>query len=86
VSIVDVRTEEEFEEEHVPGAPNMPLHRIPYLEAELQALSRPIVFYCRSGNRSGQAVVWLRRQGFDNIYNGGGLEDMALLTQTQHSA
>lgn len=76
VSVVDVRTEEEFEMEHYPGATNIPLHRIPYMQEVLQQLSQPIVFYCRSGNRSGQAVAWLRQQKFQEIYNGGSLDEM----------
>ncbi|MFN4286579.1 MAG: rhodanese-like domain-containing protein [Lacibacter sp.] len=78
VSVVDVRTEAEFEEEHYPGATNIPLHRIPYMQDVIQGLSKPIVFYCRSGNRSGQAVAWLRQQGMQDIYNGGGLYDMLM--------
>jgi phage shock protein E len=83
VTVVDVRTVEEFEMGHYPGAQHMPLHRIPYLIDELKHLSKPIVFYCRSGNRSGQAVAYLRQHGFENIYNGGGLEDMFLIKQPQ---
>lgn len=80
VSVVDVRTEAEFDEMHYPGATNIPLHRIPNMQDMLQKLSRPIVFYCRSGNRSEQAVTWLRQQGFQKIYNGGGLNEMLLAT------
>ncbi|HCT24025.1 MAG TPA: rhodanese-like domain-containing protein, partial [Chitinophagaceae bacterium] len=35
--------------------------------------------YCRSGNRSGQAVGYLQQQGFTNIYNGGSLEEASAL-------
>jgi phage shock protein E len=83
VTVVDVRTVEEFEMGHYPGAQNMPLHRIPYLMDDIKHMSKPIVFYCRSGNRSGQAVAYLRQHGFESIYNGGGLEEMFLIKQTQ---
>lgn len=83
VTVVDVRTVEEFEMGHYPDAKNIPLHRIPYLIDDLKQLSKPIVFYCRSGNRSGQAVAYLRQHGFENIYNGGALEDMFMIKQPQ---
>lgn len=76
VTVVDVRTEEEYNMGHYPGAVLIPLHTIPYAIDEIKAMPKPIVFYCRSGNRSGQAVAYLRQNGLDNIYNGGGLEDM----------
>ena len=76
VTIVDVRTVEEYNTGHYPDAVLIPLHTIPYRMDDIKAMSKPIVFYCRSGNRSGQAVAYLRQNGFDNIYNGGGLEDM----------
>jgi rhodanese-related sulfurtransferase len=74
---VDVRSELEFNTGHIKGALNIPLHQFQQRYKEIKGLGEtPVVFYCQSGNRSGQAVGFLRRMGIDNIYNGGGLEDL----------
>ena len=68
--IVDVRGEDEFNGilGHIPGATLLPL---PELEARADELDRdrPIVSVCRSGARSAQATVLLRKQGFENVAN-----------------
>jgi len=35
---------------------------------------RPVVVYCRSGNRSGKAKIALDKQGYNHIFNGTGFE------------
>jgi|KBSSwiStaDraftv2_1062776.scaffolds.fasta_scaffold753913_2 rhodanese-related sulfurtransferase len=74
---VDVRSETEFKMGHVKNAVNIPLDQFQQRYGEIKGLGEtPVVFYCRSGNRSGQAVGYLRKMGIDNIYNGGALEDL----------
>ncbi|HJS55480.1 MAG TPA: rhodanese-like domain-containing protein [Chitinophagaceae bacterium] len=74
---VDVRSEMEFKSGHVKGAVNIPLDQFQRRYDEIKGLGKtPVVFYCRSGNRSGQAVGYLRQMGIENIYNGGALEDL----------
>jgi len=74
---VDVRSVGEFNMEHVKSAVNIPLDQFQNRYNEIEGLGdTPVVFYCRSGNRSGQAVGYLRQLGIDNIYNGGALEDL----------
>ena len=75
-TIVDVRTPEEFEEEHFPGAINIPLDELQYRLEEFREMKTPIVAYCRSGSRSGLAVSILKQRGINEVYNGGGLQDM----------
>jgi rhodanese-related sulfurtransferase len=77
---VDVRTEQEFAMAHVRDAINIPLHTIPVNADKIKDLGKkPIVFYCLSGNRSGQAVNYLRQQGMENVYNGGGYDEVNYL-------
>ena len=66
--ILDVRTEEEYLEEHLEGAKNIPLDE---LEERLEELDveRGLLVYCRSGGRSAQASEILARNGFSPIYN-----------------
>lgn len=78
--IIDVRTKQEYMAGHVEGAINIPLDTIPANTDQIRNLNAPaIVFYCRSGNRSGQAVGYLKQLGFAGVYNGGALEDMQYL-------
>lgn len=78
--LIDVRTAEEYASGHIDGAVNIPLGQIPERAQEIKGLGEtPVVFYCRSGNRSGQAVAYLSKQGYDHIYNGGSLEDVRKL-------
>src|SRR5688572_18011985 len=59
---VDVRSVGEFNMEHVTGALNIPLDQFQNRYNEIEGLGNtPVVFYCRSGNRSGQAVGYLRQ-------------------------
>lgn len=71
-TIVDVRTPGEFQMGHVEGSINIPLNEVPERLEELRGLSRPLILCCQSGARSGQATHWLREQGLDDLYNGGG--------------
>lgn len=75
---VDVRTVAEFNTGHINGAVNIPLQDFAQRYNEINELGKtPVVFYCRSGNRSGQAVAYLQQMGIENIYNGGALEEVA---------
>ena len=64
--ILDVRTEEEYEEKHIPGAICIPNETIGSEEIpELADKDQLIMVYCRSGNRSKQAaesVKWKRNR------------------------
>ncbi len=56
VTVVDVRTPDEFQAGHVPGAVNIPYDEMEKRYAELGPPSTPLVLYCHSGRRSGVAV------------------------------
>lgn len=74
--IVDVRTKQEFDEAHIPGAINIPNEEIIDTKPEeLPDLNQEIYIYCRSGNRSNQAAIKLNRMGYTNIYDFGGIID-----------
>jgi phage shock protein E len=74
--VVDVRTSEEFGEEHYPNALNIPVDQLQRRMADLGARQTPIVLYCASGSRSAYAAMMLRAAGFSDVTNAGGLEDM----------
>ncbi|MEN6499349.1 MAG: rhodanese-like domain-containing protein [Rectinema sp.] len=75
-AIVDVRTEEEFEEEHYPNAICIPVNEIAQRAAEIGPKDRPVVLYCASGARSAYAARILKSLGFSKVINAGGLYDM----------
>ncbi len=74
--IIDVRTPAEFKDEAYPGAVNIPLSMLPLRMSELEPRDKPIVLYCASGARSGQAARLLRQAGFTDVINAGGLDEM----------
>jgi rhodanese-related sulfurtransferase len=66
LTLVDVRTAEEFAAGHVPGAINIPLDQLPTRWQEL-ASENEIVVYCLSGVRAAQAIDLLRGRAFKRI-------------------
>lgn len=75
-TILDVRTPAEFAKCHVPGAINIPLEEIAMRVFELREMPKPIIAYCKNGNGSDIATTFLKKQGVDEVYNGGSLHDM----------
>ena len=79
VVILDVRTPEEFSEGYIEGAQNIDFYREDF-KTEIDFLDMKFTYavYCRSGNRSGQAVKILHDAGFQTVYNlEGGVIDWA---------
>lgn len=79
--IVDVRTPEEFATGHLEGAVNVDLQSGDF-EAEISSLpvDGEYVVYCRSGNRSAQAVDVMATNGFDDVVDAGGIDAAASAT------
>jgi len=74
--LIDVRTQEEYAEGHIPYAINIPLDSIVSDMSELLPDKQQILLvYCRSGNRSKQAAAKLSDLGYTNIYEIGGIID-----------
>ena len=74
--ILDVRTYEEYEEGHIPGAICIPNETIGSQEiTQLKDKTQLIMVYCRSGNRSKQASQKLCELGYSNIVEFGGIID-----------
>lgn len=70
IILLDVRQPEEHAEKSIPNSMLIPLGELPIRLAELEQLKdKEIVVYCRSGNRSGQACLFLQMQGFANPVN-----------------
>ena len=74
--LLDVRSEEEFSEGHIPGAIVIPHDEIEErAEAEIPEKDVPVFVYCRSGNRSKTASKALVDLGYSEVYEFGGIID-----------
>ena len=66
--VLDVRTAEEFDAGHVPGALHLPYDEIASREASLPGdHDAEIVVYCRSGRRAAIAAGALREAGYTDV-------------------
>ncbi|KUL48725.1 sulfurtransferase [Streptomyces sp. NRRL F-4489] len=66
IQLIDVRNPAEYATGALPGARNIPLAALPARTAELDP-ARPVVLYCRSGNRSLIASALLESRGFRDV-------------------
>ncbi|MGH2938044.1 MAG: rhodanese-like domain-containing protein [Solirubrobacterales bacterium] len=62
--LVDVRADHEWETGHLPGAVHIPLAELPARAEEIDK-DRPVILYCRGGNRSSMATAALAEAGYD---------------------
>ncbi|MGB0376560.1 MAG: rhodanese-like domain-containing protein [Flavobacteriaceae bacterium] len=71
VQLIDVRTPEEFQEGHIPGAMNLNFYNPEYLRAEAQCLDpeKPVYLYCKLGGRSKKASKMFLELGFRYVYD-----------------
>lgn len=68
VTILDVRTAEEYSQGHVRGAVNIPVDDIEARQAELAPFKDgPVIVYCRTGPRALRAIAALRALGFTDV-------------------
>ena len=68
--ILDVRTKEEYDDGHIPGAKLFPVQVLPMKLAELDKYKdKPVLVYCASGGRSPRAVDTLVNSDFTNLYH-----------------
>lgn len=79
--IIDVRTPAEFAEGHLDGAVNIDVQSADF-DAQVSALDPDgsYVVYCRSGNRSRQAIDRMTGLGFTNMIDGGSVANAATVT------
>lgn len=74
--ILDVRTQEEYDQGHIPGAVLIPDYEIKArAEKVLPDKDQLILVYCRSGRRSKNAARILVELGYTNIMEFGGILD-----------
>ena len=70
--LIDVRAEHEWEAGRIEGAKHLPLAELSERIGEIDA-DRPVVIYCRGGNRSSMATEALAAAGYDAAKMSGGI-------------
>jgi rhodanese-related sulfurtransferase len=71
-TLIDVRTPEEFNGGHIPGAINIDVQVLEQRMKEIPQ-DKAVVLYCRSGNRSSTAAGMLQRAGYTDVFDLGGI-------------
>src|SRR5687768_2102653 len=71
-TLIDVRRDYEFDAGHLESARNIEMNELT-AHAEEIAKDRPVIFYCRSGNRSSMAAAAFSEGGWDAHNLGGGI-------------
>ena len=68
--MVDMREDKEYREGHIINATHAPASKQDNYPAKLEKdRDRPLIVYCRSGQRSTAVCSKLRKQGFESVYN-----------------
>jgi rhodanese-related sulfurtransferase len=68
--LIDIRTPEEYRSGHLKGAQLIDFYAADfYPKLEKLDKNQPVLIYCRSANRSGQAVMKMKQMGFKQVYN-----------------
>ena len=70
VQLVDVRTPEEYKEGYIENSQNID-YKSPTFDEDIKKLdkSKPVILYCKSGNRSAKCSKKLIEAGFEKVYD-----------------
>ena len=74
LQLLDVRTEESFESDSLPGFVNVPLNSISRSISDLDGRKRTLIL-CKDGSQSHEALKLLESVGFNAQVIRGGLKD-----------
>ena len=70
--IIDVRTEEEYNERHIDTTKKIPIDNI---QKKKKKKNKTIVVYCRSGVRSKKAYDMLLSMGYTDVHDLGSIDN-----------
>ena len=75
--LIDVRTLDEYNENHINKAISLPQENITEETAQtvIPTKETVVIVYCKSGRRSNQAAVKLQNLGYTNVYDFGSIEN-----------
>jgi rhodanese-related sulfurtransferase len=72
-TLLDVRTQSEFDGGHIEGAKLIPVQELGSRLGDVGPKDKPVVVYCASGVRSGRAAGQLAEAGFTQVYDLGSI-------------
>lgn len=72
--LVDVRGRDEYAQGHIAGSINVPLQELQLIEDQVPDTDTPLFVHCLAGTRSAQAVMMMKRMGYTNVQNIGGIQ------------
>lgn len=72
--IVDVRGADEYAQGHIPGAVNVPGENIDAIISVVPDRNTPLFTYCLRGSRSSSAARALKKMGYVQVINMGGID------------
>ena len=78
LTVIDVRTLDEWNTGHLESAINIEWQNITSIESNIPK-NEKIYLYCRSGDRSGKATKILLDAGYTNVINAGSIEEASSL-------
>lgn len=71
--LLDVRERDEYAQGHIPESRNLPLSAIAQAPSLAKDKAAPVFVYCLSGGRSSAAAAALRRMGYTDVHDIGGI-------------
>ena len=71
--LLDVRPKPEYDSGHIPGSVNIPWRELGRVLREYPDTARPFYVCCKNGGHSRQAVTLMKRLGYKNVSNIGGI-------------
>lgn len=76
-TLIDIREPYELEiDGSVENAINIPMGEIPDNLDKIKDMPKPIVIFCRSGGRASSTLSFLKENGLEDVFNGGGFGDV----------
>lgn len=74
IILIDIRTQAEYDEGHIPGCIHIPLAELEMrIDEVADSLDQTIYYYCRSGVRTITAGAILEDMGYTCLYDLGGI-------------
>ena len=76
-TLIDIREPYELEiDGTVEKAINIPMGEVPDNLEKIKEMPKPIVIFCRSGGRASSTISFLKENGLEDVFNGGGFADV----------